>query len=105
MAPGVSVGDAFYFAVETFLTIGYGDITPATDLAKVFFIVFTVVSLIIQLTVLSAFVSSTLSFSPSSTAPEEEEEVVVCFCARRRSTLTSQRQEPYGTAQHLRYTT
>ena len=74
MDPSASIGDAFYFAVETFLTIGYGDITPASNTAKVFFILYTVLSLVVQLTVVTTFVSSTLSMTPeqdtgSTTAP------------------------------------
>jgi potassium channel subfamily K, other eukaryote len=66
MEPGASLGDAFYFAVETFLTIGYGDITPASTAAKVFFILYTVLSLVVQLTVVTTFVSSTLHLTPKS---------------------------------------
>lgn len=62
-------GDAFYFAVETFLTIGYGDISPASTLAKVFFIVFTLTSLVVQLTVLSTVLSSSLEFCPDPVCP------------------------------------
>ena len=45
MGWGVSVGwstryvDAYYFAITTLTTVGYGDRTPATDGEKVFSIV------------------------------------------------------------------
>ncbi len=34
--------DAFYFCVATLTTVGYGDLTPATDLGKVFTMVYIV---------------------------------------------------------------
>lgn len=76
MDPSPRIGDAFYFAVQTFLTIGYGDITPASNTAKAFFILYTVLSLVVQLTVVTTFVASTLSMTPEqdsgpSTAPSE----------------------------------
>ncbi|OAY68892.1 Two pore potassium channel c, partial [Ananas comosus] len=37
------VVDAFYFCIVTMCTIGYGDITPATPLAKLFSITFVIV--------------------------------------------------------------
>lgn len=64
---GAAVGDAFYFAVVTFLTIGYGDITPASHTAKVFFIIYTVASLIVQLTVVSHILCKTLDWRPHDT--------------------------------------
>eukprot|EP00892_Ulva_mutabilis_P004637 jgi/Ulvmu1/2545/UM139_0013.1 len=64
LGPRAAFGDAFYFAVVTFLTIGYGDITPASSTSKVFFIIYTVASLIVQLTVVSNVLAKTLDWRP-----------------------------------------
>ncbi|HKJ34945.1 MAG TPA: potassium channel family protein [Solirubrobacterales bacterium] len=37
---GWSVVDSFYFSVMTLTTIGYGDLTPTTDLSKLFTVAF-----------------------------------------------------------------
>jgi hypothetical protein len=68
---GSTISDAFYFAVVTFLTIGYGDIAPASTAGKVFFIIYTIASLIVQLTVVGAFINSAMSFSPSHPVNKE----------------------------------
>lgn len=52
----------------TFLTIGYGDIAPVTEPAKAFFIFYTLLSLIVQLTVVAGLVH-TISLKPKD--PED----------------------------------
>lgn len=42
LAEGWRWVDAFYFCVATLTTVGYGDLTPATDLGKVFTMVYLV---------------------------------------------------------------
>jgi len=37
--------DVFYFCVMTMTTIGYGDLTPTTDLSKIFTIVYAFISI------------------------------------------------------------
>lgn len=64
-----SFGEAFYFSVVTFLTIGYGDMAPASDTGKVYFILYCIASLIVQLTIVSELLSTAISFRP--TDPED----------------------------------
>ncbi|PIF06300.1 MAG: hypothetical protein CSA36_02090 [Draconibacterium sp.] len=37
--------DAVYFSIMTMSTVGYGDLTPTTDLSKIFTIVYTCLSI------------------------------------------------------------
>ena len=37
--------DAFYFCVMTMTTIGYGDLAPATDLSKIFTVLYAFISI------------------------------------------------------------
>jgi voltage-gated potassium channel len=46
---GWSYLDALYFCVISSATIGYGDLTPTTDLAKMFTIVYVVNSIVVLL--------------------------------------------------------
>lgn len=48
---GWSLLDSFYFCVVTLETVGYGDITPTTDLGKIF----TIFYIIVGLTVIGGF--------------------------------------------------
>jgi hypothetical protein len=45
LVEGWSVLDALYFSVVTLATIGYGDLTPTTDLAKVFTIFYVLIGI------------------------------------------------------------
>ncbi|MDB1144724.1 MAG: potassium channel family protein [Alcaligenaceae bacterium] len=47
--------DALYFSVMTMSTVGYGDLTPTTDLSKIFTIVYTFISI-------GSFISLTAKF-------------------------------------------
>jgi voltage-gated potassium channel Kch len=57
---GSNISDAFYFAVVTFLTIGYGDIYPQSHASKVFLVIYVAVSSVVQLTVLASFVHAAM---------------------------------------------
>ncbi len=46
--------DSFYFSVITLTTIGYGDITPKTDVGKLF----TVFYVIIGVSIIGAFINA-----------------------------------------------
>lgn len=50
---GWSPVDALYFSVVTLATVGYGDLYPTTEAAKVF----TVIYIVLGLGVLAAFIS------------------------------------------------
>jgi voltage-gated potassium channel len=51
---GWSFIDSYYFTVVTLTTVGYGDLTPATDLGKLF----TTLYLFVGIGVLLAFISA-----------------------------------------------
>jgi voltage-gated potassium channel len=58
-AEGWRILDAFYFSVVTLTTIGFGDLAPTTDLAKVFTVVYSLVGI----GVLASFVASLAVFA------------------------------------------
>jgi voltage-gated potassium channel len=53
-AEGWSVVDALYFCVVTLTTIGFGDLAPTTDAAKLFTVVYSLVGI----GIIAAFVTS-----------------------------------------------
>ena len=54
LAEGWSLIDAFYFSVVTLTTVGYGDLSPTTPLAKVF----TTVYIFFGLSIIAVFASN-----------------------------------------------
>ena len=50
---GWSIVDAFYFCIMTLATIGYGDLSPTTELSKLF----TVIYVMVGLGVFAAFIA------------------------------------------------
>lgn len=70
LEPEWGVGDVFYFSVVTFLTIGYGDMFPSTPASKSFFMLYILISMILQLTVVGTFIAQALSMG--TTTPSQE---------------------------------
>ena len=58
---GWSPVDALYFSVVTLATVGYGDLHPTTDVAKLF----TVVYILFGLGVIAAFISEAMKHRAS----------------------------------------
>jgi voltage-gated potassium channel len=71
--------DSLYFAVVTLTTIGYGDLTPATDAGKLFTIAYT----LLGIGVIAAFVTAI-----ATRARREEEAARPAREARRRRRRT-----------------
>lgn len=59
-AEGWSALDALYFTVITLTTIGYGDLHPTTDVAKIFTIVFVIAGVGLILGFLNFIVTRTV---------------------------------------------
>jgi hypothetical protein len=89
-SPGATLSESFYFAVVTFLTIGYGDLHPVSKAAKVFFIVYVVLSLIVHFTVLSCFLSNSLTLQGLGGEDAEQRSRVRPSAVFKSSTFTDQ---------------
>lgn len=59
---GWSIIDSVYFCVMTMSTVGYGDLTPTTDISKVFTVIFSVVSIGIFVGLVSKLASAMYRF-------------------------------------------
>ncbi len=64
--------DALYFTVITLTTIGYGDLVPTTDLAKVFTIVFVITGVGFILAFLNFIVTRTVKDRVQGKENEDE---------------------------------
>lgn len=60
LAEGWSILDALYFTVITLTTIGYGDLHPTTDVAKIFTIFFVIAGVGFILAFLNFIVTRTV---------------------------------------------
>ena len=78
----VPTGEAFYFAIVTFTSIGYGDIAPSSVSAKVFFMLYIVASLVVQLTVVTTLAQSLASKAEQGDAqmPQSDGVRLPCNC-------------------------
>jgi hypothetical protein len=65
---GWSVIDSLYFSVVTLATIGYGDLTPTTDTAKLFSIVY----ILVGVGILGVFISAVSHASMQRTLERNE---------------------------------
>ena len=57
---GWSVVDSLYFTVITLTTIGYGDLTPTTDAAKIFTVFFVIIGVSFLLGFLNFIIGRTV---------------------------------------------
>ncbi len=75
---GWSLLDSLYFCVVTLATIGYGDLTPTTDAAKLFSIIY----IIVGVGILGVFISTVSRASMQRTLERRERRAAARTAAR-----------------------
>ena len=59
--------DSLYFCVMTMSTIGYGDLTPSTELSKIFTILYAIISIGVFVSMVSKLAQAILSIRSGRT--------------------------------------
>lgn len=75
LAEGVSYGDSFYWAFITSLSVGYGDLSPATALGKITAVLLANVVLLVVIPVLVTIFSQKAVEDRNEFNHEEQEEM------------------------------
>ena len=73
--------DCYYFIIVTMATVGYGDISPSTNISKMVIILFIVTSLIVipmQVNKLTLLLSMSSNYRRNYTPQSHENHVIVC---------------------------
>ena len=71
---GLSLVDGFYFSFITLATIGYGDISPTTDLGKIVTVIYGIAGLGVMAALISRIVSHRPKVGRRSQGDEDEGE-------------------------------
>lgn len=73
LVEGMSIVDAIYFSVITLTTVGYGDLTPHTDIGKIFTIGYVIIGIGIIATFARLLLQSTFARRLRHENPTERE--------------------------------
>lgn len=72
VAEGWSVVDALYFSVMTLATVGFGDLTPTSDGAKLFTVVYTLVGIGLLVAFFSTLAAASLALAAEERAARRQ---------------------------------
>eukprot|EP00928_Gymnodinium_smaydae_P023450 TRINITY_DN19353_c0_g1_i1.p1 TRINITY_DN19353_c0_g1~~TRINITY_DN19353_c0_g1_i1.p1 ORF type:complete len:322 (-),score=52.03 TRINITY_DN19353_c0_g1_i1:82-1047(-) len=94
-SPIVNMGDAFYFAVTTVTSVGYGDIVPVTRPGKILFSIMTLVCMIITAFPI-AMIVTTFSVAFEALREEERQNAELKKASFRASLQNEKEKTPQG---------
>ncbi|KAL4453035.1 hypothetical protein ABPG73_015872 [Tetrahymena malaccensis] len=92
--------NALYFSFITMITVGYGDITPITDIEKMYVIFFTLITCIVYAYVVNTIGSLFLEFSQKSAEFKKQRYQVISYLNDRKISKPVQ----IGVIKYLEYT-
>jgi voltage-gated potassium channel len=81
IAERASVADSIYWSFVTATTLGYGDLSPSTEVAKVTSVVLVVFTVLFYLPMITASMASRLIVNRDAFTHEEQEEIKVMLRA------------------------